>query len=54
MNSVFVVKVRVFLNRLTLFANELIFEGTSLFFLEQAKYTAIYTTIKLKTNYVHE
>ena len=44
----------MFLNRLTLFANKLIFEETSLFFLEQAKCIAIYTTIKLKTNYAHE
>ena len=56
-NSVFVVKVKIpfscVLNRLTIFASKLTFEGTS-FFLEQAKYTAIYTTIKLKTMFTNK
>ena len=57
-NSVFVVKVKIpfscVLNRLTIFASKLTFEGTSSFFLEQAKYTAIYTTMKLKTMFTNK
>ena len=52
MNSVFVVKVKITFSHV--FANKLnIWESFS-FFQHQAKYTAIYTTIKLKTNYVLE
>ena len=58
-NFVFVVKVKITFSHLlkkayTFRKMKLTLELTSLFFLDQAKYTAIYTTIKLKTNHVFE
>ena len=50
-NSVFAVKVKIpFSQVLQISSNS----SELLFFLEQAKYTAICTTMKLKTNYVLE
>ena len=58
MNSVFVVNVKIpfshlFKQAYTFCKQAHIWVNFS-FFLEQAKYTAVYTTIKLKTNYVLE